>query len=55
LPLTALKAVSELLFLMLIKEQNVEECDATDNDSSTVAGYTIIQQIIKRTYKNNKD
>jgi hypothetical protein len=38
---------------MLSKEQEVEECDATDDDSSTEAGNTIATNFIKE-LKNKK-
>ena len=51
-PRTALKAVSELLFInLLIKEQDVEECDARDDDGSTEARYTIIQLTFIKNYQ----
>ena len=55
LPLTAQRAVSELLFFkLLIKEQKVEECDARDDDRSTEARNTIIQLSIIKELSNKK-
>ena len=43
------------LILLLNKEQNVQRCDATADDSSNAAGNIKINFLLYRTFKINND